>query len=109
MKETSNYQWFVEPLDAHTNESIARLLLDAGCFEENLMQSVLKTDGQAINAIRLPEYRFLALIRRSVGTAYLNIKVYNRASPRARIRECSFLKKKKAAPIIKKKAEKVSQ
>ncbi|MFA5162915.1 MAG: hypothetical protein WC441_00095 [Patescibacteria group bacterium] len=95
MEGKSSYEWFLKPLDADTNKAICRFLLDKGCLEENIMQSMPDGDGRNIQVIRVRDYSDVGYLRESAKSLNLKFKIYNRAGNRGPIRECSFFNKKK--------------
>lgn len=99
MEEKSSYEWFLEPLDADTNKAICRFLLDKGCLEENIMQSMSTDEGREVQVIRVREYADVGYLRKSANSLNLKFKIYNRSGSRGLIRECSFFNKKKKAQV----------
>ena len=96
------YVWFVQPLNSHTNEVLSRELA-----EENLWHSIFCEDGITRTLWECP-IRIIRYLWESKNSLGIEIKVYNVCGPSkkfsGRIRECTFLFKKKylAKPRLRK-------
>lgn len=88
------YQWFLEPLDAHTNKVVANFLSSISCLEENILSSVVTEKGE-IMAFQMRDYRDISYFLRSKDSLNLRFRIYNRRGNQAQLRQCSFLTKKK--------------
>jgi hypothetical protein len=86
-------QWFVEPMDPHTNRVVWDAIRDNGGGEESLIVGIRGTDGRVHNVYRVPDHRFLLpLIKgRRSKSAGLYFNIYNRFSPRAKLRPWPFV------------------
>jgi hypothetical protein len=82
------YEWFVEPLDANSNESIAREL-----SEEDFYREILCNDGIKRNLWKC-SYSFVKFLWESKN-GVINIKVFNRTinsgTSRGKIKDVTFL------------------
>jgi len=89
------YTWFIEPLDAHTNRVISREIP-----EEDFQRSTLCADGKRRNLWRCSA-QFVSLLRRNKKALNLKFNVFS-CYGHSKIRECSFLRKKRKKPKRKK-------
>ena len=76
--------WFLEPLDAHTNQAIAR---EVG--EENAQIGLKATDGKEHDVWQCP-YSVVGRCLKSRKTAKLKFKVFNRTTSHSPLRPWLF-------------------
>jgi len=106
MKTSSTTQttWFVEPLDAFTNQIISDGLRQKSTeSEQESMDVVEKKDGEKVvrsaDIWEVPEYSFITTLR-SVRNA--KFKIFRKIGLHGQIEEAIFLKKKRASRRQKK-------
>lgn len=87
MKERKFF-WFIEPLDSYTNEVISRELP-----EENFMREIKISDGSFKNLWTCSS-SLLSNFNRSKVANNLKFRIYSKEGE-GKIRECTFLFKKK--------------
>lgn len=80
-----SYTWFVEPLDAYTNQVIASRI-----SEENAHEGIECADGISRNLWECP-HRFIAELNRSQSELGIRFKVFRREG-HGSIREWTFEK-----------------
>jgi hypothetical protein len=83
------YTWFVEPLDAYTNEVLARELP-----EENFCRDMLCEDERGRDLWECKS-SFVSFLRRSQKNLHVRFKVYVREGQHGKIRLANFLDKNK--------------
>jgi hypothetical protein len=89
--EKQEYQWFVEPLDSHTNEVIARLLeQDMGAD----LTTITDEHGETKEAF-IVEHKHIQALENSKKQQNLRFRKYNRKGKDGKIREWKFTGKKK--------------
>lgn len=89
MALSRSYTWFIEPLDSHTNEVLARELP-----EENFCRNMLCEDGKERDLWECKS-QFVSYLRKSAKCLHIRFKVYVRESRYGKIRLADFLDKKK--------------
>lgn len=80
----TNYRWYVEPLDEHTNGIIARELTVTECAEEKLCADNVRRNLWECGR------KWLTYLKRSSTTAQLRFKVFVQEGFNGRIREWKF-------------------
>jgi hypothetical protein len=83
------YTWFIEPLDAYTNEVLAREL-----SEENFYRNLLCEDERERDLWECKS-SFISFLRRSQKNLHVRFRVYVREGQYGKIRLADFLDKKK--------------
>jgi len=94
----ADYQWFVEPLDDFTNESIARALAEVSSIDT--LVNIIDDKSVGHNLYRV-EHKFITQLRKSQHA--FNFRVYNRQGENGALRLWKFNKKKKSNKKDKKK------
>jgi len=69
---SQDYSWYVEPLDSHTNEVLARELDD--CWSDELKDG----DGRFHQVWRCPDYSFITRLRQSRDNLQIDFVIYSR-------------------------------
>lgn len=95
MSTTSNYEWFIEPLNQLTNEAIASYL---NADMENTV-TLSDTSGKIHNCYRLTwgQIAYIHKMRHS----FMSFQIYNREKKHGPIRVFTLLgKKKKSKKVI---------
>lgn len=80
--------WFIEPLDAQTNEVISRELP-----VENADRITFTREGRTHTLWQCP-FNLVSRLDKSRGSLKLRFQVYNRFGLNGRIRKCPFLPKR---------------
>jgi hypothetical protein len=98
------YTWFVEPLDGHTNEVIAKEAAARGVADEDFMCNILCSDNKRRDLWRLPT-DLVKYLWESRETHHLRIECFSIEGKGRKPRKCTFLyqKKLKGKKIPKKK------
>lgn len=82
------YTWFAEPLDAYTNEVLARELPEENFFREMLCEDEKERDLWECKS------SFVSFLRRSRKNLHVIFKVYVQEGRYGKIRLTNFLDKK---------------
>jgi hypothetical protein len=103
MKKKATYRWFVEPLDAFTNDVLSAAVPKLGFANETAqITGPNKTKRQAWEV----DSRFIARAQTSKKSFPLNFRVFVRRGNDGLVREWKFhAKKKQSRKIIKAKKE----
>jgi len=83
------YDWFIEPQDSHTNN-----IFSQNIDEENYMEGVICADGQRRNLWRC-RINLISYFWRSRNDLEIRFKIFNRELLYGKIRDCTFLFKKR--------------
>lgn len=83
--------WFVEPLDAFTNEVISKELAKTSDVVESVELKV--SDGTVHSMFQVPSYRIVSQLNAGKKTFSLKYHVYSRVGKNAQIRIWNFNKK----------------
>ncbi len=82
------HNWFVEPLDAYTNEVISKEIT-----EENFQKEMICSDGKKRNLWQCSGL-FVSLLKRNEQQNNLKFKIFVQQG-KGKIREANFLKRKR--------------
>jgi hypothetical protein len=88
------YTWFVEPLDGHTNEVIAKELAARGMAAEDFMCNILCTDNKRRDLWRLPTDT-VKYLWKSRDALHLEIEIFSIEGKSRKPKKCTFLFRKK--------------
>lgn len=106
MEKNKNIAWFIEPLDPHTNETIARRLAELNEVADSASQLMEDGKGREHSVYRLISHQRALEFYKSKSKFQLKFKVYTKTGS-APLRESvidsdEFKRKKKIRKAIKK-------
>ena len=106
MEKNKNIAWFIEPLDPHTNETIARRLAELNEVADSASQLMEDDKGREHSVYRLISHQRALEFYKSKSKFQLKFKVYTKTGS-APLRESvidsdEFKRKKKIRKAIKK-------
>jgi hypothetical protein len=99
-KEKKQYQWFVKPLDAATNEVIYNGLRALGSSDADEMRKIIDENGVSHLAWET-DYSFVSHLEKSAKQKALKFQVFNRTGENAKARPWPFPRRR--PPTAKKK------
>ena len=106
LRQSRVYTWYVEPIDEHTNEVIAREAQGAyGLMEERGLHP--QDGGEPIDAWRC-QHRFIERLKVSRKKLRLHFNIYNRRGS-GPLRKVNFFKRKKASRKVLRDAKKIAR
>ncbi len=76
--------WYVEPIDAHTNEVIAKRLLAVNQFNENF--ALIDSEGREISVFQIEKYAFVQELYDNRSKFSLRFKVYSKKGRNGQLR-----------------------
>jgi hypothetical protein len=80
--------WFVEPLDAATNEAIAKFLAETSDVSASI--DLKLKNGKSVSAFQLPNYKLVSKLYASKNKFGFKFKVYCRQGKYGQIVEWKF-------------------
>lgn len=102
-QQRKDYQWFVEPLDAATNEAIFNGLRAKNSSGADELRRIIDADGKE-HMVWQADYDFVSFVERTAKQQSLKFLVYNRFGENAKARPWPFPRRRKAAKRPNKKA-----
>lgn len=94
--QQKEYQWFVEPLDAATNEAIYSGLRALNSSAADEMRRIIDADGCDHKTWEI-NYNFVSFLEKSAQTRTLRFQIFNRPGENAKARPWPFPRRKKTA------------
>ncbi len=88
MKKKVETQWFVEPLDANTNEVIVKFLINLGQVYENY--ALRDEKGIPRTVLQLEKYSYVSRLYSDKFKFSLKFKIYTRRGNRSPLRPWLF-------------------
>lgn len=95
-EQQKQYQWFVEPLDAATNEAIYSGLRALNSSAADEMRRIIDADGCDHKTWEI-NYNFVSFLEKSAQTRTLRFQIFNRPGENAKARPWPFPRRKKTA------------
>lgn len=97
--------WFIEPLDSHTNEIIARRLAELNEIADSTSQTALDNKGRDHSVYQVKEHKRVLEFDKSKSQFQLKFKIYTRIGIDAQLKESvidsdEFKRAKKTKKII---------
>lgn len=89
--------WYLEPIDAHTNEVIAKRLSAVNQVDENF--ALTDSEGREISAFQIEKYSFIQEMYDNRQKFALRFKVYSRQGKNGQLKIWEFGDKKPAKKI----------
>ncbi len=89
--------WYLEPIDAHTNEVIAKRLSAVNQVDENF--ALTDSEGREISAFHIEKYAFIQEMYDNRQKFALRFKVYSRQGKNGQLKIWEFGDKKPAKKI----------
>lgn len=104
-QQNKNYQWFVKPLDAATNEAIYNGLRSLGSSAADEMRRIIDTEG-VFHLVWEANYAFVSFLEKSAKSKALKFQIFNRPGENTRARPWPFPRRRPATkkPTPKKAA-----
>ncbi len=97
-QQKRDYQWFVEPLDAATNDAITAGLREQGlCAAESTdeLRRITDTEGQPHTVLQI-NYPFVSFLEKSAAPKRLRFQIFNRPGENAKARLWPFPRRRPA-------------
>ena len=90
MAKKTRTEWFIEPMDQGTNQTIWNVLRDSGGNEDGVMVGAQGTDGRLHSVYRVPDHETLLPFIKNRTAMNLHFNIYNRRSSCRKLRPWSF-------------------
>jgi hypothetical protein len=88
MSKKISTDWFVEPLDSHTNEIIAKNLAAVNKVDENV--DVIDASGESHSVFQVEDHSFVTRLYKDKRKFSLNFNVYYRQGKNSKLRPWRF-------------------
>lgn len=91
-----DYQWFVEPLDAATNEAVYNGLRAKNASTADELRRIVDADGKE-HMVWQADYEFIHFVERSAESRRLRFLIFNRLGENAKARPWPFPRRRTTA------------